>query len=161
MAYDENGLLVPDPIPASLVLGETVSEHPVLAQLKEQIAKAEANVVDANRSKDYYLQVATERGHKNALFENALRSTLEELYAEQEISEEAATRIAEACGIEATKTVSVSGVINWSGTIEVSIFADFDNLSDTACVDNISVSVNGEDLDGFDYDMESTEVEDY
>lgn len=157
MAYDEDGNLVPDPIPASVVLGEAVSEHPVLKQLKDKVASLEEQLEQSNRSKDYYMKIATERGNAHATMKNALTSILTELYNDDEISQEAARKIAEACDIEITKEITISGSISFSGTVEVSIFEDTDDLRYNVDVDSLDVSAFGNSLYQFDYDLEDVE----
>lgn len=159
MAYDENGNIVPNPIPASVVLGEAVSQHPVLTSLKEQIANLEKQLEDVTRVKDYSQKIATERGNKLFTMENTLRSVLEQLFSEESISENAAQYIAEACEIELTKTVSVSGTISFSGTLEVSIFQDIENIEYHANTNDLSVSFYGETLENLDYSVEDVEVD--
>ena len=80
MAYDEQGNLVPDPIPASLVLGEAViPNHPVLAQLKEQIETLEGQrdswITDHNIMRDRWVNAkaaieALKSNVKNLILEN-------------------------------------------------------------------------------------------
>jgi len=159
MAFDENGNVVPNPIPASVVLGEAVSTHPVLTQLNEKVAKLEEQLEQANRSKDYYMNIATERGNSLFTLQNQIRTLIVDAVAEDELGKTKAREILEECNIEATKTVSISGNITFSGTVEVSVFDDeaLDDVSYNTSVSSLDVDFNGESLDNLDYDTEDVE----
>lgn len=163
MAYDENGLLVPDPIPASVVLGEPVSEHPVLAQLKKQIENLEQSNESLSRNYAYMSKIATERGNELATLQNKIRTLIVDAVEEDELDKTKAKDILDECGIEATKTVSISGNITFSGQIEVSIFDDeaLEDVRYNTSVSNLEVDFNGEELIGLEYDTEDVEWTDY
>ena len=157
MAYDENGNLVPDPIPASVVLGETVSTHPVLTQLKEQIetltGQRDSWITDHNIMRDRWVNA-------KASIE-AYKSNVKELIIDNidSLDKDFAEALADAMDIELTRRVSISGTINFSGTVEVSIF-DEDVLEDVRYNTNVSdlnVEFNGEYLDDLDYETEDVE----
>lgn len=161
MAYDENGNLVPDPIPASMVLGEAVSTHPVLTQLREQIetltGQRDSWETDHNIMRERWVNA------KAAI--EALKSNVKQLIVDNidSLDKDFAEALAEAMDIELTKTVSISGTINFSGTVEVSIF-DEDSLDDVRYntnVSDLSVEFNGDYLDGLEYDTEDVEWTDY
>ena len=163
MAYDENGNLVPDPIPASVVLGEAVSTHPVLTQLKEQIATLEQEKTSLQNKYDYVNRIATERGNSLVTLQNKIRTLIVDAVNEDELGKTKAQEILEECEIEATKTVAISGNITFSGTVEVSIFDDeaLDDVRYNTNVSNLEVDFNGEELNGLDYDTEDVEWTDY
>ena len=162
MAYDENGLLVPDPIPAAVVLGESVN-HPVLAQLKEQISNLEQSNESLSRNYAYVSKIATERGNELATLQNKIRTLIVDAVNEDELGKTKAQEIFEECGIEATKTVAISGNITFSGTVEVSIFDDeaLDDVRYNTNVSNLEVDFNGEELSGLEYDTEDVEWSEY
>lgn len=161
MAYDENGNLVPDPIPASLVLGEAVSTHPVLAQLKEQIetltGQRDSWERDHNIMRDRWVNA------KAAI--EALKSNVRQLIVDNidSLDRDFAEALAEAMDIELTKTVSISGTISFAGTVEVSIFDEeaLDDVRYNTNVSDLTVDFNGEELSGLDYDTEDVEWTDY
>jgi hypothetical protein len=161
MAYDENGNLVPDPIPASLVLGEAVSEHPVLAQLKEQIetltGQRDSWITDHNIMRDRWVNA------KAAI--EALKSNVKQLIVDNidSLDKDFAEALAEAMGIELTKTVAISGSISFSGTVEVSIFDEesLDDVRYNTNVSDLSVEFNGDYLERLEYDTEDVEWSDY
>jgi len=161
MAYDENGNLVPDPIPASVVLGEAVSTHPVLAQLREEIetltGQRDSWITDHNIMRDRWVNA------KAAI--EALKSNVKELIVENidGLDKDFAEALAEAMGIELTRTVAISGSISFSGTVEVSIFDEevLDDVRYNTNVGELSVEFNGDQLDSLDYDTEDVEWSDY
>jgi hypothetical protein len=59
--------------------------------------------------------------------------------------------------------VSISGTINFSGTVEVSIFDEeaLDDVRYNTNVSDLSVEFNGDYLDGLDYDTDDVEWTDY
>jgi hypothetical protein len=174
MAYDENGNLVPDPIPASLVLGEAMnnynpetnefeaqSTHPVLAQLKEQIETLTGQRDSWKQDHD----IMRDRWVNAKAATEALKSNVKELIVENidSLDKDFAEALAEAMGIELTKTVAISGTINFSGTVEVSIFDEeaLDDVRYNTNVSDLSVEFNGDYLDSLEYDTEDVEWSDY
>ena len=161
MAYDENGNLVPDPIPASLVSGEAVSTHPVLTNLKEQIetltGQRDSWERDHNIMRDRWVNA------KAAI--EALKSNVKQLIVDNidSLDRDFAEALAEAMDIEMTKTVSISGTISFAGTVEVSIFDEeaLDDVRYNTNVSDLTVDFNGEELSGLDYDTEDVEWSDY
>ena len=161
MAYDENGNIVPDPIPASAVLGETVSTHPVLAQLKEQIADLEHDRDSWKKDHD----IMRDRWVNAKASIEAYKSNVKELIVDNidALDKDFAEALANAMDIELTKTVSISGSISFSGTVEVSIFDEdvLDNVRYNTSVSDLSVEFNGDYIDNLDYDTEDVEWTDY
>ena len=161
MAYDENGNVVPNPIPASVVLGEAVSEHPVLAQLKEQIetltGQRDSWITDHNIMRDRWVNA------KAAI--EALKSNVKQLIVDNidSLDKDFAEALAEAMGIELTKTVVISGSISFSGTVEVSIFDEesLDDVRYNTNVSDLSIEFNGDYLERLEYDTEDVEWSDY
>lgn len=159
MAYDENGNLVPDPIPASVVLGEAViPNHPVLAQLKEQIETLEGQRDSWKQDHD----IMRDRWVNAQAAIEALKSNVKNLILENHdnVDEDFLKELAEAMEIELTKSISVQGTINFSGTVEVSIFEDLDDISYNVSVDSLDVSAYGENLWHLDYETEDVSYED-
>jgi hypothetical protein len=158
MAYDENGNLVPDPIPASVVLGEAVSTHPVLAQLNEKIADLENDRDSWKRDHD----IMRDRWVNAKAETAALQSNVKNLILEhhEDIDKDFLQALAEAMEIELTKSISVQGAINFSGTVEVSIFEDLDDISYNVSVDSLDISAYGQDLWHLDYETEDVSYED-
>jgi hypothetical protein len=161
MAYDENGNLVPDPIPASMVSGEAVSTHPVLTSLREQIetltGQRDSWERDHNIMRDRWVNA------KAAI--EALKSNVRQLIVDNidSLDRDFAEALAEAMDIELTKTVAISGSISFSGTVEVSIFDEeaLDDVRYNTNVSDLTVDFNGEELSGLDYDTEDVEWMDY
>lgn len=151
---DEYGNVVPDPISASDVLGEPVSEHPVLNNLKEQVATLQKNYDDM-RDRYWNSKAAIE----------ALKSNVKEILVEcvsnDTIDVEIAKRIAEAVDIEVTKRVIISGTITFSGYAEVSMFDEHDSVSYDTGIDHLDISYNGYSLDSLDYELDDAELEEY
>jgi len=83
--------------------------------------------------------------------------------AEDELGKTKAREILEECNIEATKTVSISGNITFSGTVEISVFDDEDleDVRYNTNVSNLEVDFNGEELSGLEYDTEDVEWSEY
>lgn len=159
MAYDENGNIVPDPIPASLVLGETIiPNHPVLAQLKEQIETLEGQRDSWKQDHD----IMRDRWVNAKAAIEALKSNVKELIIENvdDLDKDFLQALAEAMEIELTKSISVQGTINFSGSVEVSIFEDLDDISYNVSVDSLDISAYGENLWHLDYDVEDVTSED-
>jgi hypothetical protein len=71
-----------------------------------------------------------------------------------------AKEIAELVGCQLTKTVNVSGSINFSGQIEISIFEDTDELDRYELEADLNVAYGYDALSSFDYDLDSVEFED-
>lgn len=151
---DEYGNVVPDPISASDVLNEPVSNHPVLANLKEQVATLQKNYDDM-RDRYWNSQAAIE----------ALKSNVKEILIEcvsnETIDVEIAKRIAEAMDIEVTKRVIISGTITFSGYAEVSMFEEHDSISYDTDINCLDISYDGYSLDSLDYELEDAELEEY
>lgn len=157
MAYDENGNLVPDPIPASVVLGEAVSTHPVLTQLKEQIETLTGQRDSWKQDHD----IMRDRWVNAKASIEAYKSNVKELIIDNidSLDRDFAQALAEAMDIELTRRVSISGAINFSGTVEVSIFDEdvLDDVRYNTNVSDLSVEFNGEYLDDLDYETEDVE----
>jgi hypothetical protein len=155
MAYDENGNLVPDPIPASVVLGEAVSTHPVLVQYQDKINDLENDRDSWKRDHD----IMRERWVNAKAAIEAYKSNVKELIVDNidSLDKDFAEALAEAMDIELTRRVSISGAINFSGTVEVSIFDDLDDVRYNVNVSDLSVDYNGEYLDDLDYETEDVE----
>ena len=161
MAYDENGNVVPDPIPASVVLGEAVGVHPVLVQYQDKINDLENDRDSWKRDHD----IMRERWINAKASIEAYKSNVKELIVENidSLDRDFAQALAEAMDIELTRTVSISGTINFSGTVEVSIFDEdvLDDVRYNTNVSDLSVEFNGEYLDNLDYETEDVEYSDY
>jgi len=161
MAYDENGNVVPNPIPASVVLGEAVSEHPVLAQLKEQIETLTGQRDSWKQDHD----IMRDRWVNAKAGIEAMKSNVKELIVDNidSLDKDFAEALAEAMGIELTKTVAISGSISFSGTVEVSIFDEesLDDVRYNTNVSDLSIEFNGDYLSNLDYDTEDVEWTDY
>ena len=161
MAYDENGNIVPDPIPASMVLGEAVGIHPVLVQYQEQIETLTGQRDSWKQDHD----IMRERWVNAKAAIEALKSNVKELIVDNidSLDKDFAEALAEAMGIELTKTVSISGSISFSGTVEVSIFNEdvLDDVRYNTNVGELTVEFNGDQLDNLDYDTEDVEWTDY
>ena len=155
MAYDENGNVVPDPIPASVVLGEAVGIHPVLVQYQEKINDLENDRDSWKRDHD----IMRERWVNAKAAIEAYKSNVKELIIDNidSLDKDFAEALANAMDIELTRRVSISGAINFSGTVEVSIFEDLDDVRYNVNVSDLSIDYNGEYLDDLDYETEDVE----
>lgn len=155
MAYDENGNVVPDPVPASVVLGEAVGIHPVLVQYQDKINDLENDRDSWKRDHD----IMRERWVNAKAAIEAYKSNVKELIVDNidSLDKDFAEALAEAMDIELTRRVSISGAINFSGTVEVSIFEDLDDVRYNVNVSDLSIDYNGEYLDDLDYETEDVE----
>jgi hypothetical protein len=135
MAFDENGNVVPDPISASSVLGEAVSEHPVLTPLKNRIAELEREVEIVKGNSDNYRNRWNELCSQRYTLENALRTFVED----EEIELSIATQIAEIFDITLTKTIDVELTFKVTVSVEVPLGEEM-TADDVA--DNVSISVD-------------------
>lgn len=134
MAFDENGNIVPDPIPASDVIGNA-SEHPVLSTLKNRIAELEREVEVTKKNSDNYRNRWNELCNQRYTLENALRTFVED----EEIELNIATQIAEIFDITLTKTIDVELTFKVSVSVEVPLGEEM-TVDDVA--DNVSISVD-------------------
>jgi hypothetical protein len=159
--FDENGNVIPSPIPASAVLGEAVGIHPVLVQYQEQIETLTGQRDSWKQDHD----IMRERWVNAKAAIEALKSNVKELIVENidSLDKDFAEALAEAMGIELTRTVSISGSISFSGTVEVSIFDEevLDDVRYNTSVGELTVEFNGDQLDSLDYDTEDVEWSDY
>lgn len=157
MAYDENGNIVPDPIPASVVLGEAVNVHPVLVQYQQEIETLTGQRDSWKQDHD----IMRDRWVNSRAAIEALKSNVKELIVDNidDLDKDFAEALAEAMGIELTRTVSISGTISFSGNVEVSIFDEdvLDDVRYNTSVSNLEMDFNGENLDNLDYDTEDVE----
>jgi hypothetical protein len=136
MAFDENGLVVPDPIPASVVLGESVvSEHPVLTPLKNRIAELEREVEVVKGNADNYRNRWNTLTSQRYTLENALRTFVED----EEIEIEVAQKLADIFDIVLTKTIDVELTFKVTVSVEVPLGEEM-TADDVA--DNVSISVD-------------------
>lgn len=168
MAYDENGLIVPDPIPATDVIdnvynipkpASTESSHPVLQQLKDEISSLQADLAKALENEQFYRNLSANRARETDAVKNSLKDVLTQKFNEGELDSEVAKYIAEACEVELTRYVTISGNITFSGEVEVSMFEQFDEIAYNMSVDSIDISYDGEALGNLDYDVESADYE--
>lgn len=157
MAYDENGNIVPDPIPASVVLGEAVNVHPVLVQYQQEIETLTGQRDSWKQDHD----IMRDRWVNSRAAIEALKSNVKELIVDNidGLDKDFAEALAEAMGIELTRTVSISGTISFSGNVEVSIFDEdvLDDVRYNTSVGELTVEFNGDQLDNLDYDTEDVE----
>jgi hypothetical protein len=134
--FDENGNVVPSPIPASVVLGQSVeSEHPVLSGLKNRIAELEREVEVTKGNSDNYRNRWNELCNQRFTLENALRTFVED----EEIELNIAQQIADIFNIALTKTIDVELTFKVSVSVEVPL-GDEMTVDDVA--DNVSISVD-------------------
>jgi hypothetical protein len=138
--FDENGNVIPSPIPASVVLGQSVeSEHPVLKTLKDRITELEREVEITKRNSDNYRNRWSELNNQKYTFENALRTFVEE----EEIELNIAEQLAEIFDITLTKTIDLELTYKVSVSVEVPIGSELTS-DDVADYVSISVDYSGE-----------------
>jgi hypothetical protein len=149
--FDENGNVVPSPIPASVVLGQSVeSEHPVLSGLKTRIAELEREVEVTKGNSDNYRNRWNELCNQRYTLENALRTFVED----EEIEIGIAQQLADIFNIALTKTIDVELTFKVTVSVDVPLG---DEMSVDDVADNVSISVDysGEgDLNSSDYDLD-------
>lgn len=136
------------------------SQHPVLQQLKDQIASLTNSIEEKNKTiEQNNFRIDTLRRQHDSFVE-ILKSTITELYNEKAISESAATRICEDLDIEITSYVEVSGTVSFSGKVQVSIFENIHSVRpyDFSSQLDISYDATGESLEDFDYDIEDVDL---
>jgi hypothetical protein len=134
--FDENGNVIPSPIPASVVLGQSVeSEHPVLSGLKTRIAELEREVEVTKGNSDNYRNRWNELCNQRFTLENALRTFVED----EEIELNIAQQIADIFNIALTKTIDVELTFKVSVSVEVPIG---DEMTADDVADNVSISVD-------------------
>ena len=149
--FDENGNVVPDPIPASLVLGETViPEHPSLSVLKNRITELEREVQITKQTSDNYRNRWNELNNQKYTLENALRTFVED----EELSMEIAGQLAEIFDITLTKTIDVELTFKVSVSVEVPLGSEL-TVDDVADYVSIAVDYSGEgDLIESDFNLD-------
>jgi hypothetical protein len=138
-----------------------VSNHPVLQQLKDKIEDlehlADSWKIDHDIMKERWIQglAAIEAIKSNV--KEAIVSAVEA----DDLGKTTAMEIFEACEIEHTKSVTISGNISFSGNVEVSVFDDtLDDVRYNTSVSNLEVEFNGENLRHLEYDTDDVEWED-
>jgi hypothetical protein len=149
--FDENGNVIPSPIPASVVLGQSVeSEHPVLSGLKTRIAELEREVEVTKGNSDNYRNRWNTLVNQRYTLENALRTFVED----EELSMDIAGQIAEIFDITLTKTIDVELTYKVSVSVEVPLGSEL-TVDDVADYVSISVDYSGEgDLIESDSDLD-------
>ena len=143
------------------VPNQAVSNHPSLQQLKDKIADLE-HLADSWKI-DH--DIMKERWINGLAAIEAIKSNVKEAIVSaveaDDLGKTTAMEIFEACEIEHTKSVTISGSIAFSGTAEVSVFDDtLEDVRYNTSVSNIEVEFNGENLRHLDYDTEDVEWED-
>jgi len=140
MAFDENGNLVPNPIPASVVLGQTMSNessHPVLSSLNEEIARLQKEVFENRGKMRDYIQT--------------VKDVLIDVHANYDGDVDTIVAIADQLDIELTQTVSVEKNVTLNIDIEVPFGTtiDLDNLEYDLdiSVDSMSMTVTDFSVD--------------
>jgi hypothetical protein len=91
---------------------------------------------------------------------NKLGELLKTQIEHELVTNAGAKEIAELVGCQLTKTVNVSGSINFSGQIEISIFEDTDELDRYELEADLNVAYGYDALGNLDYDLDSVEFED-
>ena len=141
---------------------EPVNNHPVLQQLKDKIA-------DLEHDRDSWKQdhdIMKERWVKGLGEINSLKEKFKEAIAEavgaDDLGKTEGMAILDECGIDHTKSVTISGTISFSGTVDVSIFETdvLDDVSYNVSANHLEVEFNGEYLSGLDYNTDEADWED-
>ena len=146
----------------SPISAEPINNHPTLQQFKDKIA-------DLEHQRDSWKQdydIMKERWVQGLAAIEAIKSNVKEAIIsavdDDEMGKTRAMELLEACEIEHTKTVTISGNIVFSGTVEVSVFEDvLDDVRYNTSVSNLEVEFNGENLSHLEYDTEDAEWEEY
>ena len=141
---------------------EPVNNHPSLQQLKDKIADLEHLAESWKTDHD----IMKERWVKGLAEINSLKDKFKEVIAEaveeDELGKTKAMEILEACDVDHSKSVTISGTISFSGTVDVSIFDTdvLDDLSYNVSANHLEVEFNGEYLSGLDYNTDEADWED-
>jgi hypothetical protein len=123
-----------------------------ITDLQKELELSKANANDwSNRHSEAQTTLRDIRYNLGELLKSQIESEL--------VTNTGAKEIAELVGIELTKSVNVSGSINFSGQIEISIFEDTDELSRYELDADVNVSYGYDALDNFDYDLDNVEFE--
>ena len=140
---------------------EPVNNHPVLQQLKDKIEDLEHLAESWKTDHD----IMKERWINGLAAIEAIKSNVKEAIVSaveaDDLGKTTAMEIFEACEIEHTKSVTISGNIAFSGNVEVSVFDDaLDDVRYNTNVSSIEIEFNGENLRHLEYDTDDVEWED-
>jgi hypothetical protein len=133
-----------------------------VAELEAKIADLEKRLVAMTDLKERYYDSNQSAINRAYTRENAVKAWLIEQVSEENITREPAEALAEIMGFEATRTVSISGTVSFTGELEVSIFEpnpEFDKYD--AEVNYFDVAINGEDIVNLDYNVDDLDVDLY
>jgi hypothetical protein len=130
-------------------LATTEFLHTQISALQEAIEKKDAYIVrlqdEVSQKSSYAYTVKTEK--QNLI--NTLKEYVIEAVRDREMMEGNAEAIAEICGFELTKTVTITAVVEFEVEIEVPFDTDADEVANT-----LEFSV-----DSFDYSIDDFSVE--
>jgi hypothetical protein len=135
---------------------------PTVAELEAKIADLEDRLVKMTDLKEKWYSSNQSAINTAYTRENAVKAWLIEQVSEENITREPAEALAEIMGFEATRTVSVSGTVSFTGELEVSIFEPNQEFGayDTE-INYFDVSINGEDVVNLDYGVDDLNVDLY
>jgi len=133
-----------------------------VAELEAKIADLEKRLVAMTDLKERYYDSNQSAINKAYTRENAVKSWLIEQVSEENITREPAEALAEIMGFEATRTVSISGTVSFTGELEVSIFEPNPEIDKyDAEINYFDVAINGEDIVNLDYNVDDLDVDLY
>jgi hypothetical protein len=133
-----------------------------IESLNAKIADLEKRLVDMTDLKEKWYKSNQSAINVAYTRENAVKSWLVEQVSEGTLTREPAEALAEIMGFEATRTVSISGTVSFTGELEVSIFEPEPEFGAyDAEINYFDVAINGEDVVNLDYGVEDLNVDLY
>jgi hypothetical protein len=144
------------PVPQTLPMDSDVEK------LQAEIADLQKRLVAMTELKEKWYNSNQSAINASYTRENAVRSWLIEQVSENDLKREPAEALASIMGFEATRTVSISGTVSFTGELEVSIFESEPEFSQyDAEINYFDVAINGEDVVNLDYGVEDLNVDLY
>lgn len=113
----------------------------------------------ANTKSNSWEQRFHEKWREVVMFQDTLKDLLIRYNNEGSVDSRILREIAEACEIELTREVSFSGTVAFSGSVEVSIFEDFDRYE--LSLDSFDLSYGHESIYDLQSDIDSAEEDSY
>jgi len=150
------GVLTPGRHAGEISEGDLGIETALANRVNDLTKELEASKSNATRWEENYYRESRNLDE----IRNKLGELLKTQIEHELITNTGAKEIAELVGCELTKTVNVSGIINFSGQIEISIFEDTDELDRYELEADLNVAYGYDALGNFDYDLDSVEFDD-
>lgn len=113
----------------------------------KQIASHDATLEMVRNDRDHY------RGKYDTLVTD-LKDTIVQMVEHSGLDHDHAKNILDACSIEATKTINIEGTITFSGSVELSIFDEFDKYE---LYSDLSMTYGNESIYDLSYDVDEAD----